>query len=83
MIDVAGGEKVRRKGGPEFTRSNLLVIIKTGLAECVCACMKIMHSDTLRMREDAPFVFTNLKLGEGIPEICRFLVEDGLLSDDL
>ncbi len=83
MIDVAGGEKVPRKGGPGITRSDLLVINKTDLAEHVGASLEVMHSDTLRMRENAPFVFTNLKLGEGMPEICRFLVEDGLLCGGL
>ena len=81
MIDVAGGEKVPRKGGPGITRSDLLVINKTDLAEHVGASLDVMQSDTLRMREDAPFVFANLKSGDGIAEICSFLVEEGLLIE--
>lgn len=81
MIDVAGGEKVPRKGGPGITRSDLLVINKTDLAEHVGASLDVMQSDTLRMRDDAPFVFTNLKTGEGIDIVCTFLVEEGLLSE--
>ncbi len=79
VIDVAGGEKVPRKGGPGITRSDLLIINKTDLAPYVGASLEIMESDTQRMREGAPYVFTNMKSGEGIDRIAEFVVEEGLL----
>lgn len=65
VIDVAAGEKIPRKGGPGITRSDLLVINKIDLAPLVGANLEVMEADTLRMRVKRPFIFTNLKSGEG------------------
>ena len=65
VIDVAQGEKIPRKGGPGITRSDLLVINKIDLAPHVGASLEVMERDTRRMRGERPFVFTNLKTGEG------------------
>lgn len=80
VIDVAAGEKIPRKGGPGITRSDLLIINKTDLAPLVGANLEIMKSDTERMRGDRPFVFTNLKAGEGLETIVNFIVEAGGLD---
>ena len=81
VIDVAAGEKVPRKGGPGITRSDLLVINKTDLAEHVGASLAVMDSDTRRMRGERPFVFTNLRTGQGLDVIDEFLVREGLLPE--
>ena len=81
MIDVAGGEKVPRKGGPGITRSDLLIINKTDLAPHVGASLAQMAEDAQRMRGDRPVVFTNLKEGVGVEEICNFLIHDGMLTE--
>ena len=73
IIDVAAGDKIPRKGGPGITRSDLLVINKIDLAEMVGASLKIMERDTLLMRENLPWCFTNTKTGEGIDIIEEFL----------
>src|SRR5207302_2563065 len=65
VIDVAGGEKIPRKGGPGITRSDLLVINKTDLAPYVGANLDVMARDAKKMRGDRPFVFTNLRSGDG------------------
>lgn len=80
VIDVAAGEKIPRKGGPGITRSDLLVINKTDLAPFVGASLETMERDTLRMRGEAPYVFTNLKTGDGLSVITAFLVHEGLLG---
>ena len=80
VIDVAGGEKIPRKGGPGITRSDLLVINKTDLAPFVGANLDVMRADTLRMRGQRPFVFTNLKAGEGLGDIVAFIIEAGGLK---
>ena len=80
VIDVAQGEKIPRKGGPGITRSDLLVINKTDLAPYVGASLSVMESDTKRMRGDRPFVFTNLKAGEGVTTIARFVERAGSLG---
>lgn len=80
VIDVAGGEKIPRKGGPGITRSDLLVINKTDLAPHVGADLAVMRSDTLRMRGERPFVMTNLKTGEGLDEVIRFIEQRGMLA---
>jgi urease accessory protein len=80
VIDVAAGEKIPRKGGPGITRSDLLVINKMDLAPVVGADLKIMEADTLRMRPKRPFIFTNLKSGEGADQIASFIVDKGGLA---
>ena len=77
VIDVAAGEKIPRKGGPGITRSDLLVINKTDLAPLVGASLEVMETDTKRMRGDRPFVFTNLKTGDGAEEVVRFIERAG------
>ncbi len=79
VIDVAEGEKIPRKGGPGITRSDLLVINKIDLAPYVGASLEVMDSDTKRMRIEKPYVFTNLKIGQGLPEIITFIVKEGML----
>ena len=77
VIDVAGGEKIPRKGGPGITRSDLLVVNKTDLAEHVGASLEVMERDTVRMREGRPYVFTSLKRGEGVATIAEFILQRG------
>jgi urease accessory protein len=77
VIDVAEGEKIPRKGGPGITRSDLLVINKIDLAPMVGASLEVMEADTRRMRQSRPFIFTNLKSGEGVEQIARFIVDRG------
>jgi len=79
VIDVAAGEKIPRKGGPGITRSDLLVINKTDLAGHVGASLEVMQRDTLRMRGERPFVFTNLKAGDGVEVVDDFIVSAGML----
>lgn len=74
VIDVAAGDKIPRKGGPGIVRSDLLVINKTDLAPLVGADLAAMDRDTRRMRGDRPFVFANLKAGEGVDSIAGFLL---------
>ena len=73
VIDVAEGEKIPRKGGPGITRSDLLVINKIDLAPYVGASLEVMDRDARRMRRERPFVFTNLKSGEGLPAVLEWL----------
>jgi urease accessory protein len=80
VIDVAEGEKIPRKGGPGITRSDFLVINKIDLAPFVGANLDIMKSDTIRMRSQRPFVFSNLKSGEGVDQIVGFILEKGGLA---
>jgi urease accessory protein len=80
VIDVAQGEKIPRKGGPGITRSDLLVINKTDLAPHVGASLAVMASDTKRMRGERPFVFSNLKTGEGLASIAGFVEAAGGLA---
>jgi urease accessory protein len=80
VIDVAEGEKIPRKGGPGITRSDLLVVNKIDLAPFVGANLEVMKADTLRMRVKRPFVFTNLRSGEGVDQIASFVVEKGGLA---
>ncbi len=79
VIDVASGEKIPRKGGPGITKSDLLVINKIDLAELVGASLEVMEQDSLRMRGDKPFVFTQLKSCEGLEFVIEFLKREGML----
>nr|WP_314629738.1 urease accessory protein UreG [uncultured Noviherbaspirillum sp.] len=80
VIDVAGGEKIPRKGGPGITRSDLLIINKTDLAPHVGANLDIMAADAKRMRGERPFLFTNLRSGDGVQEVVAFIRKQGLLD---
>jgi urease accessory protein len=80
VIDVAAGEKIPSKGGPGITRSDLLVINKTDLAPLVGADLGNMDRDSKRMRGQRPFVFTNIKTGDGVAEVARFVREKGGLG---
>jgi urease accessory protein len=77
VIDVAGGEKIPRKGGPGITRSDLLVINKIDLAPHVGASLEVMERDARAMRGRKPFVFTNVRGGEGVEAVAQFIVEAG------
>lgn len=79
VIDVAAGDKIPRKGGPGITKSDLLVINKTDLALHVGASLEVMERDAKKMREEKPFVFTNLKSGEGAVEVEKFIINQGML----
>ena len=80
VIDVAGGDKVPRKGGPGITRSDLLVINKTDLAPYVGADLSVMDRDSRKMRGEKPFVFTNLKTREGVNEVIHWIRHDLLFE---
>ncbi len=73
VIDVAGGDKIPRKGGPGITKSDLLVINKIDLAPHVGASLEVMERDTQTMRGDKPFTFTNLKAGQGLDTVQLFI----------
>jgi urease accessory protein len=79
VIDVAAGDKIPRKGGPGITRSDLLVINKIDLAPYVGASLEVMDRDARKMRGDRPFVFTNLKTGEGLAVVENFIITKGML----
>jgi urease accessory protein len=80
VIDVAAGDKIPRKGGPGITRSDLLVINKIDLAPHVGASLEVMDRDARKMRGERPFVFSNLKSGEGMPAIVAFIESQGMLA---
>ena len=80
VIDVSAGDKIPRKGGPGITRSDLLIINKTDLAPHVGASLEVMERDARKMRKERPFVFTNLKTGEGIETVVNFIVKQGALG---
>ena len=79
VIDVAAGDKIPRKGGPGITRSDLLVINKIDLAPMVGASLEVMARDAKKMRGVRPFVFSNLKTGQGLDAIVRFIETEGML----
>ena len=81
VIDVAGGDKIPRKGGPGITKSDLLVINKTDLAPHVGASLEVMDRDARRMRGDKPFVFTSIRRGEGLAAVKDFVIHHGLLRE--
>ena len=76
VIDVSAGEKIPRKGGPGITRSDLFVINKIDLAPMVGASLEVMEKDTLKMRGKKPFVFSNLKTGDGLDTISDFIISN-------
>ena len=80
VIDVAAGDKIPRKGGPGITKSDLLVINKIDLAPHVGASLEVMERDAKKMRGERPFVFTNLKNGDGSVAVEQFIIEQGLLG---
>ena len=80
VIDVAAGDKIPRKGGPGITKSDLLVINKIDLAPMVGASLEVMDRDARRMRGERPFVFSNMKTGQGLSEIIAFIEREGLLA---
>ncbi len=79
VIDVSAGDKIPRKGGPGITRSDLLIINKTDLAPLVGASLEVMARDARRMRGEHPFVFTNLKTGDGLDAVETFIIRQGML----
>ncbi|HUL56661.1 MAG TPA: urease accessory protein UreG [Usitatibacter sp.] len=82
VIDVAAGDKIPRKGGPGITKSDLLVINKIDLAPYVGASLEVMERDARKMRGARPFVFSNLKTGQGLPDIISFIEKQGLLGSE-
>ena len=80
VIDVSAGDKIPRKGGPGITKSDLLIINKIDLAPYVGASLDVMDRDTKKMRDGKPFVFSNLKVGEGLSNVIDFIVSEGMLS---
>lgn len=80
VIDVAAGDKIPRKGGPGIIRSDLLIINKIDLAPHVGASLEVMDRDARKMRGERPFVFTNLKTGEGLDKVMAFIEREGMLK---
>ena len=80
VIDVSGGQKIPSKGGPGITRSDLLIINKTDLAPLVGASLEVMEEETKRMRGTRPYVFTNMKAGDGVDVIADFIIAKGGLA---
>ena len=80
VIDVSAGDKIPRKGGPGITKSDLLVINKIDLAPHVGASLEVMDRDAKKMRGSRPFVFSNMKTGEGLDSIMEFIKKEGMLS---
>lgn len=80
VIDVSAGDKIPRKGGPGITRSDLLIINKTDLAPIVGADLEVMDRDSRVQRGDRPFVFTNLKSGDGLTAVAEFVKTEGMLA---
>jgi urease accessory protein len=81
VIDVAAGDKIPRKGGPGITKSDLLVINKIDLAPMVGASLEVMDRDAKKMRGARPFVFSNLKTGQGLDTIVKFIETEGMLCE--
>jgi urease accessory protein len=80
VIDVSAGDKIPRKGGPGITKSDLLIINKTDLAPMVGASLEVMDRDAKKMRGDKPFVFSNLKVNDGLQTIIDFIIKEGMLA---
>lgn len=81
VIDVAEGDKIPRKGGPGITRSDLLIINKIDLAPYVGASLEVMERDARKMRQGAPFVFTNLMSGEGLDSVISWIRKYALTEE--
>lgn len=81
VIDVSGGDKIPRKGGPGITRSDLLVINKIDLASYVGASLEVMNRDAKKMRNNRPFIFTNIRQQEGVDEIINWIKTSVLLEN--
>ena len=79
VIDVAAGDKIPRKGGPGITKSDLLIINKIDLAPMVGASLEVMERDARLMRRERPFLFSNLKIGQGVEDIVSFIETAGML----
>ena len=80
VIDVAAGDKIPRKGGPGIMKSDLLIINKIDLAPHVGASLEVMDRDARKMRGDKPFLFTNMKTGQGLDEVVGFIFRQGMLE---
>ena len=80
VIDVAAGDKIPSKGGPGITRSDLLVINKIDLAPYVGASLEVMERDAKRMRGPRPFSMTNMRIGQGLDDVVRFIQNKGALN---
>ena len=80
VIDVSAGDKIPRKGGPGITRSDLLVINKIDLAPHVGASLEVMDRDSKRMRGERPYIFANIRAGQGVEQIARFIETSGGLA---
>src|ERR1700675_2173012 len=80
VIDVAAGDKIPRKGGPGIMKSDLLIINKIDLAPHVGASLEVMERDARKMRGERPFVFTNLKTGQGLDAVIQFVLREGMLE---
>jgi urease accessory protein len=80
VIDVAAGDKIPRKGGPGIMKSDLLIINKIDLAPMVGASLEVMDRDAKKMRGERPFVFSNLKTGQGLDAIVHFIEAQGLMK---
>ena len=80
VIDVSAGDKIPRKGGPGITKSDLLVINKVDIAPFVGASLDVMERDAKKMRGLRPFVFSNMKTGQGIQEVLAFIIDRGMLK---
>ncbi|KPK32723.1 MAG: urease accessory protein UreG [Betaproteobacteria bacterium SG8_40] len=80
VIDVSAGDKIPRKGGPGIVKSDLLIINKIDLAPLVGASLEVMDRDARKMRGERPFLFSNLKSGEGLDDIVQFIVQEGMLQ---
>jgi urease accessory protein len=81
VIDVSAGDKIPRKGGPGIVKSDLLIINKIDLAPLVGASLEVMDRDARKMRGERPFQFSNLKSGEGLDHIVRFIEQQGMLQN--
>ena len=80
VVDVAAGEKAARRGSPGIAESDLLVINKTDLAPAVGVSLMNLERDAISVRQDRPYVFTNLKGGDGVEHVAEFIVEQGMLG---